>query len=298
MTHIWEKAGKGSGQCGVCMKSMLMRSTLKCSLCRLKCHKECNECAPKCAAASMDEIEAMGHTSTIPSAIPIEPSRPDAWIVEVRDCPPLSGGRAELQVTSNEVVIWTMQGQRVTGFPLEFIRKFGADETDFTLEAGRRCETGEGVFQFATGKAAEIDAKVKSQISILMEALKAKRMGRQPSMREETNRNCGNVGTVALGASTSRVPLVDMSSAVTADEEYEYSDFSRGTTPRIERAAASSAAAAAAEDELDYTDFGSPSPTKVSQSGSNRASAMSQDTQDEDECEYSDFDGSPQRMRL
>ncbi|XP_063148147.1 docking protein 3 isoform X2 [Candoia aspera] len=68
-------------------------------------------------------------------------------------------------------------GQIHYTWPYTFLRRFGQEKTVFSFEAGRRCDSGEGLFTFNTAQAAEIcravSAAIDRQKAILMENKKA-----------------------------------------------------------------------------------------------------------------------------
>ncbi|XP_078589222.1 uncharacterized protein LOC144869645 isoform X1 [Branchiostoma floridae x Branchiostoma japonicum] len=59
-------------------------------------------------------------------------------------------------------------------WPYKYLRRYGRDKTQFSLEAGRKCASGEGKFEFATTEGNSIfnnvDAFVKGRASIAMDA--------------------------------------------------------------------------------------------------------------------------------
>ncbi|XP_077182352.1 docking protein 3 isoform X2 [Paroedura picta] len=66
--------------------------------------------------------------------------------------------------------------QTLYTWPYALLRRFGQDKTVFSFEAGRRCDSGEGVFTFNTIQAAEIyrvvSAAIDHQKATLLEAKK------------------------------------------------------------------------------------------------------------------------------
>ncbi|XP_015268031.1 PREDICTED: docking protein 3 [Gekko japonicus] len=67
-------------------------------------------------------------------------------------------------------------GQILYTWPYALLRRYGQDKTVFSFEAGRRCDSGEGVFTFNTIQAAEVyrvvSAAIDHQKATLLEAEK------------------------------------------------------------------------------------------------------------------------------
>nr|XP_056719619.1 docking protein 3 [Euleptes europaea] len=70
----------------------------------------------------------------------------------------------------------SQSGQTLYTWPYALLRRFGQDKTVFSFEAGRRCDSGEGLFTFNTIRAAEIyrvvSAAIDHQKATLLEAEK------------------------------------------------------------------------------------------------------------------------------
>ncbi|XP_078667900.1 uncharacterized protein LOC144909678 [Branchiostoma floridae x Branchiostoma belcheri] len=75
--------------------------------------------------------------------------------------------------------------QELYSWPYKYLRRYGRDKTQFSLEAGRKCASGEGKFEFATSEGNSIfnnvDAFVKGRASIAMDISQAPSQMRKDS---------------------------------------------------------------------------------------------------------------------
>lgn len=81
-------------------------------------------------------------------------------------------GPYRLQLTKQGFFLLTINERRVLyQWPYHFIRRFGKSQNTFTIQAGRKCESGEGSFCFATkpGESLEIFQRV-NQLTLQLKA--------------------------------------------------------------------------------------------------------------------------------
>ncbi|XP_041846588.1 docking protein 3 [Melanotaenia boesemani] len=82
------------------------------------------------------------------------------------------------------LVLSTVNGGVITRWPYRLLRKFGQVEGGFSIEAGRRCESGEGVFIFLTQHGPEIFQAIVKQCSLEKERCVQHRSANRQSLYE------------------------------------------------------------------------------------------------------------------
>uniref|UniRef100_K7FKM0 Docking protein 2 n=1 Tax=Pelodiscus sinensis TaxID=13735 RepID=K7FKM0_PELSI len=72
-----------------------------------------------------------------------------------------------LRAEEEALELWDLQtGSMLYAWPYRFLRRFGRDKVTFSFEAGRRCTSGEGNFEFETTQGNEIFQVIESAINV------------------------------------------------------------------------------------------------------------------------------------
>lgn len=89
-------------------------------------------------------------------------------------------GDCTMQITQDSVRLFDPRDNRreLASWPLKGLRRYGVERNMFTLEAGRSCPTGEGVFIFDTEYAEDIYHKVHDLTQALARIQRTGRSGR------------------------------------------------------------------------------------------------------------------------
>eukprot|EP00128_Syssomonas_multiformis_P015541 Colp12_sorted_trinity150504_noHs@24775 len=195
MSHAFIKAQK-KGVCHVCLKKINLftaTAVLKCQACHIIVHGKCmsGNLQP---CSSTPEAPASPRSTESPQ--PQRPARPavsDAsGKVEAHAATPQEDndltypvtvvgenfeerGAGEIVLTKDNIILLCAVTHVAVGtFPLRYIRRYGYEKDIFSLEAGRRCATGEGIYMFRTEHAAEVYDIVANNVRSTMQSIRSK----------------------------------------------------------------------------------------------------------------------------
>uniref|UniRef100_A0A3P9NE77 IRS-type PTB domain-containing protein n=1 Tax=Poecilia reticulata TaxID=8081 RepID=A0A3P9NE77_POERE len=167
--------------------------------------------------------------------VPVEPTLPpDQYKVKI-----LGTDAAKRCKLAGEYVVFTDSealelldvntGGVIYSWPYRLLRKFGQVEGGFCIEAGRRCDSGEGVFTFLTREGAQIFQALSSQCSL------QKKQGARPcGVKKRSSFDASSVALPAAVVQTDAPPIYSLVRVRRDKEDCSASQYSTINRPSEE----------------------------------------------------------------